>query len=290
MFEIVSQQKQYLTYSLTDTVAESEIDVVPERGGIILAWRIGGKDIFYLDKERFTNPELSIRGGNPILFPICGNLPDNVYRHNNKEYALKQHGFARNLPWEVAEEETKGDRAAITLALYSNDETLAAFPFEFQVSFTYQLAGNSIEIIQRYTNTGSEPMPFSTGFHPYFYASDKAQLQFQIPSSEYWDQKNHTTHSFTGSFDFELDEIDVAFGDLTAQSASVIDPSRQLELIVEYDDAYSYLVFWTLKGKDYYCLEPWSAPRNALNSGKNLMVLAPGESRETRVRYTAKFF
>lgn len=289
MFAIGSQQRQYRTYTLADVLAKSQIEVVPERGGIIAAWRIAGKDILYLDTERFANPELSVRGGIPILFPICGNLPNNSYRHNNKEYALKQHGFARDLPWEVTEEITS-DRAAITLALHSNEETLAAFPFRFQISFTYQLAGNSIEIIQRYANIGEEPMPFSTGLHPYFLATDKAQLQFQIPSSQYWDQKKHTSHPFTGSFDLDRDEIDVAFGNLTGQSATVTDASRRLEVILEYDDAYSYLVFWTLKGKDYYCLEPWTAPRNALNSGDSLTVLEPGGSRETRVRLTAKFF
>jgi galactose mutarotase-like enzyme len=59
--------------------------------------------MLYLDVERFANPELSIRGGVPILFPICGNLPDNCYTYNGQQYTLKQHGFGRYLPWEVTE-------------------------------------------------------------------------------------------------------------------------------------------------------------------------------------------
>ncbi len=78
-FEVAINEQQYKTYVLCDSYAQSEIEVVPERGGIVTKWRIQGQDIFYLDESRFTHPELSVRGGIPILFPICGNLPDNTY-------------------------------------------------------------------------------------------------------------------------------------------------------------------------------------------------------------------
>ncbi|MFM7909365.1 MAG: aldose epimerase, partial [Microcystis sp.] len=40
---------------------------------------------------------------------------------------------------------------------------------------------------------------------------------------------------------------------------------------------------WTLKDKNYICLEPWSAPRNALNTGEHLTYLEPQSSREAIV-------
>ncbi|MFM8008354.1 MAG: aldose epimerase, partial [Dolichospermum sp.] len=76
MFTIDIQQKQYKTYILSDKTAGTQIEVVPERGGIITSWLVQGQEIFYMDSERFTHPDLSVRGGNPILFPLCGNLPD----------------------------------------------------------------------------------------------------------------------------------------------------------------------------------------------------------------------
>ena len=79
MFNIVKEQEQYQTYILTDEQAQSQIEVVPERGGIISRWRINGQEILYLDAARFADPTMSIRGGIPILFPICGNLPNNTY-------------------------------------------------------------------------------------------------------------------------------------------------------------------------------------------------------------------
>jgi galactose mutarotase-like enzyme len=73
------EQRQYQTYILTDDTTQNLIEVLPERGGIITRWQVGGRELFYLDTERMLDPSLSIRGGNPILFPICGNLVDNSY-------------------------------------------------------------------------------------------------------------------------------------------------------------------------------------------------------------------
>jgi len=289
MFAIALQEQQYKTYVLTDESTNSQLEVVPQRGGIITKWRVNGQEIFYLDAERFTNPELSVRGGNPILFPICGNLPDNTYTYKGKQYTLKQHGFARDLPWDVTNQVTK-DKASLSVVLNSNEQTKLVYPFDFEVTFTYQMQGNILEVQQNYTNKSSEPMPFSFGFHPYFAISDKTQLEFEIPSSEYQDQKSKQIHSFNGNFDFNRDEIDVAFKQLTSQSASVTDHSRKLKLTLDYDDAFPILVFWTLKGKDFYCLEPWSAARNSINTGEHLTILEPGASYSASFKLTANFF
>jgi galactose mutarotase-like enzyme len=42
---------------------------------------------------------------------------------------------------------------------------------------------------------------------------------------------------------------------------------------------YGHWVVWTLQGKDFVCVEPWTCPANALNSGEHLLELAPGEVR-----------
>jgi galactose mutarotase-like enzyme len=289
VFAIAFKQEQYLTYILSDQKALSRLEVVPERGGIVTRWQIQGQNILYLDAERFADPKLSIRGGIPILFPICGNLPNNTYTHKGKQYTLKQHGFARDLPWEVGEQKTD-NAASITLILNSNEQTRAVYPFDFKLAFTYELQGNRLKILQRYTNNSSEAMPFSTGLHPYFSVGDKTQLAFDIPSSEYQDQQTKEFFPFTGNFDFNRDEIDVAFRSLSRHSTSATDNRRRLKIAISYSDLYSTLVFWTLKGKEYFCLEPWSAPRNALNTGENLFSLEPGDTCETVVEIAVSYF
>ncbi|XGV98931.1 MAG: aldose epimerase [Leptolyngbya sp. BL-A-14] len=279
MFAIAVEQGQYKTYTLSNQATNTSLQIIPERGGIVTRWRVQGQEIFYLDEARLTDPALTVRGGIPILFPICGNLPDNTYTYNGQSYTLKQHGFARELPWTVVDQAT--DRGSITLSLTSNDQTRAVYPFDFQLLFTYTLDGNTLIVHQRYENHADVPMPFSAGFHPYFQVLDKTQLEVDIPATHLLDQPTKTTRPFNGIFDFEQDEIDVAFTALSSQSARVTDRAQGLRLTLTQGDEFSIMVFWTVKGKPFYCLEPWTAGRNAMNTGDRLIHLSPGTSLET---------
>ncbi len=273
MFTISQEQRQYLTYILTDEAAKTQIEVVPERGGIITHWRQANQEILYLDEARYADPTKTIRGGVPILFPICGNLPDNTYSYQGQEYKLVQHGFARNLPWDVMATNTD-DCASITISLKSNESTLAVYPFACEIVFTYQLRGNSLKILQAYTNYSDSDMPFSAGFHPYFAVADKQQLEIDIPGTEYFSNVTQKKVAYSGIFDFDLEEIDAAFTTISKNSTSFSDQKQKIT--IKYPDFFSTIVFWTVKGKDFICLEPWSAPRNALNTGEKLTYIKPG--------------
>lgn len=285
MSEIAVEQQQYKTYVLSDSHAQAV--VVPERGGIVTHWQVGGEELFYLDSDRFKDPALTVRGGIPLLFPICGNLAGDTYSLNDQIYKLPPHGFARNLPWQVTNQSTDAG-ASLTVSLKSNETTRSSYPFDFELDYTYTLHGNSLELRCRHTNLSDQPMPFSTGIHPYFAVADKSQLSVDLPSSEYQSKGAAEELSFSGRFDFEQEEIDFSFINLQGRSATVTDKSRNLKLTVEYDDRYSTLVFWAVKGKDFYCLEPWTAPRNALNTGKSLLIAEPGTTVETVVKMTAE--
>ncbi len=280
-------QSQYKSYILSDEPTQSLVVVVPERGGIITDWRIQDQKIFYMDKERFADPTLSVRGGIPLLFPICGNLPDDTYTIDGQSYKLKQHGFARTLPWEMTQQ-SSADGATITVTLRSNEETLAGYPFNFELNYIYTLRGNTLEMRFYHTNLSQKPMPFATGIHPYFAVADKSQLEFDLPSNEYKLKGELTVNAFYGKFDFNAEEIDFAFVNLSKQSAVVTDKSRNLKLTINYDSNYSTLVFWTVKGKDFYCLEPWTAPRNSMKTGESLLTAEPGKTVETIISMTAE--
>lgn len=293
MYSIALKQKQHPTYILTDQESGSRVEIVPERGGMVTEWTINGAQILYFDAERFTDPAKSVRGGIPILFPICGNLPDATYQVEGQSYELAQHGFARNLPWTVRDRAVKENGAVLELALESTPDTLSVYPFEFELVFTYRLQGDRLYIDQSYTNKSKRTMPFSTGLHPYFYLAKadkkiKSQLQLEIPASRYIDQINQTEHDYTGSLDWDAPELDLAFRPISAQQTSATDPTRALSVSIDYDSTYTTLVFWTVEEKNYYCLEPWSAPRNALNTGVDLLQLAPGETRTTNVTFNAQ--
>ncbi|MEM9807170.1 MAG: aldose epimerase, partial [Cyanobacteria bacterium P01_D01_bin.56] len=146
------------------------------------------------------------------------------------------------------------------------------------------LKGNTLEPRFRHTNLSEDVMPFSTGTHPYFAVTDKTKLIFDLPSTDYKVKGGNQVFAFDGKFDFDQDEIDVAFINLTGQTATVKDGNSTLS--ITYDENYSTLVFWTVKGKDFYCLEPWSGPRNAMNTGDFLLSAAPQETVETFISMT----
>jgi galactose mutarotase-like enzyme len=94
MFTITKQPQTEPVYILNDTASQSSLTVYPDRGGIITSWKVSDRELMYLDVDRFNeDPSLSVRGGFPILFPICGNLPDNAYSVGDNQYSLKQHGL-----------------------------------------------------------------------------------------------------------------------------------------------------------------------------------------------------
>ncbi|MBE9011260.1 aldose epimerase [Pseudanabaenaceae cyanobacterium LEGE 13415] len=288
MFSIERRRLQFDTYVLVDRASNSKLEIVPDRGGIITSWQVQGRELLYMDTARFADPTLSVRGGIPILFPICGNLPDNTYTYKEQSYSLKQHGFARDLPWEVVEQKTDGE-LSFTIGLSSNAQTLEQYPFQFRLEFTYALNGQTLSIEQKITNLSDEPMPFSIGFHPYFLALEKHQLRFEIPATEALDQRTQARYPFFNTFDFAQDEIDWAFLEVSRQVSNVTDLSRHTRITLTAADEFPILVFWTLKGKDFYCLEPWSAPRNAMNTGDRILSIEPGATMNTIVSLSVEF-
>jgi galactose mutarotase-like enzyme len=258
------------------------VEALPHRGGIVIRWNIQGQELFYLDEERLTNPALSVRGGNPILFPICGNLPNNTYTVGDQTYSLIQHGFARNLPWTVL----KHTPTTLEIALESSPETLAVYPFEFLFKMTYALEGESLVVRSHITNRSTQTMPFSLGFHPYFAVQDKSKLTFDLSAEQQFDNVMQQTQPFTGQVDLNVPELDLALFPVTRQTAAIKGGKRTVALTS--DKIFTTLVVWTVEGKPFVCVEPWTAQRNALNTGVDLTHLEAGASIEAVVTMTAQ--
>ncbi len=264
---------------LSSPSGRDSLRLVPERGALVSHWQVAGRDLLYFDAERFRDPAQSVRGGIPLLFPICGNLPGDRYEWEDRRYSLKQHGFARDRAWTVVEQAP----AQVTLALDSDADTRAGFPFDFTLTYTVALGEGVLNLRFGLENRDDRPLPFSLGIHPYFAVSDKFALRLRIPAERWQDQKNGQWESFEGAFDWDRPEIDAAFRDLRRPEVTLVDAAAGHCLTLRFDPAFGTFVAWTLAGKDYLCLEPWTAPRNAIGSGDGLLRLAPGESRELAI-------
>ena len=68
---LTQQSAPYAHWEFVHPETGDRLRIIPERGGIVSEWRCQGREVVYFDQERYSNPANSIRGGIPVLFPIC---------------------------------------------------------------------------------------------------------------------------------------------------------------------------------------------------------------------------
>ena len=100
----------------------------------------------------------------PVLFPLVGNCKNKEVRYNGHVYSMPQHGFARDMEFEVI----SVAKDEIWFGLSSNQETLRKYPFLFRLEIGYKLEERRLRAIWRVINKGKETMYFSIGGHPAF--------------------------------------------------------------------------------------------------------------------------
>jgi galactose mutarotase-like enzyme len=271
-----------LELTLTDSQTGAIATIEPARGGIVTRFDIGGRRVLFLDEQTLRDPTKNVRGGVPVLFPSPGKLAGDAWSYAGRHGAMKQHGFARNLPWQVAR---SGPNAA-TLTLAANDETRAQFPWDFTVEQTFAVRGTALRLEQRVTNRADSAMPFGFGFHPYFYVPDAAKRDTTIATRATRAFDNVTKQTIAlSAIDLTRPEVDLHLLDHGSTASELVSPLGKVEL--RGSPEYTHWVVWTLAGRDFVCLEPWTCPGDALNTGERLLVLAPGETRSLWIELVA---
>ena len=77
----------------------------------------------------------------PILFPIVGRLKDKTYTVGGKAYEITQHGFGRDLEWQVVRE---GD-TCVAFRLEPSELTKKMYPWDFVCPVRDTLDGASLQ-------------------------------------------------------------------------------------------------------------------------------------------------
>ncbi|MDB4997999.1 MAG: Aldose 1-epimerase [Myxococcaceae bacterium] len=263
--------------------ASARVVVAPARGGMVTRFDVGDAPVLFLDVASLVDETKNVRGGIPVLFPSPGPLAGDRFTCAGRSGAMKQHGFARQRAWSVV----GSKRGEVTLELLSDDATRAEFPWDFSARLRYALAGTTLTIETRIENTargaGAAPMPFALGFHPYFHVADATKANARIPTqaTRAFDNVTKKLVDLTGPIDLTVKEVDLHLVDHAAHSATLERGTDRI--VVTADPELGRWVIWTLAGKDFVCLEPWTAPANALNTGDGLLTLAPGASRTLTV-------
>jgi galactose mutarotase-like enzyme len=261
---------------LADAAAGSSVTVVPARGGMVTSFFAAGSERLYLDEATLFDPSQNVRGGIPVLFPCPGKLEGDRFAFEGKTGSMKQHGFARTLPFVELGREASG-HASVELQLTDTEATRAMFPWAFSFRLRYALRESELSISAEVQNQGASPMPFALGYHPYFLVQDADKSACAIPSlaTRAWDNVKKTEVPFF-PVDLSVGEVDLHLVDHNSNGATLETPKGDIHM----GGHFAHWVIWTLPGKNFVCLEPWSAQRNALNAERERTVLEPGEIRK----------
>lgn len=197
----------------------------------------------------------------PVLFPVVGKYKNGKTTYNGKEYALGQHGFARDMEFALIEE---GENK-LSFALESNDETLTKYPFKFRLVCSFELINNKITVGWDVLNTDDKTMYFSIGAHPAFYCNkgetvlsmNGENLEYSLVNSDglYTPKKYDVDSSFV-LHDNIFDNDALIIENSNATEVSLIDNGKNY-LTVKFDAPLFGIWSPTKKNAPFVCIEPW---------------------------------
>ena len=237
----------------------------------------------------------------PVLFPIVGKLKDGKTIIEGKEYFMGQHGFARDMEFEVLGENS--------YLLKSSEESLKMFPYEFEFYISYEVNENEVITKYKVINKDNKQMIFGLGGHPAFnceYSSGKYRLEFEDIEDEIEvyqledglvKENPEKTSKFIKENRIFLDK------DIFKNDAIILKniKSRKVYLkteiktilAFEFKD-FPYLGIWSKPDAPFVCIEPWFNTADRINSNgvfeekEDLIELNPNQ--EFSAEYKVKFF
>lgn len=243
---------------------------ISELGAEIISITVDGKERLWDGDPAFWS------GTAPVLFPICGGLPNDRFTYNGKEYTMPKHGFARQQNFKV---EKLNDLSA-TFLLESNPETLKMYPWDFEFRITYSLMNKRIKIDYDIKNLSEDTMYASVGAHEahacpggiedYDIIFERNEtlnscgLEGNLISNELIPVIKDTDTLPLYEKYFEIDAL--IFKDLKSRSAKLRNRKTGESLTVEFN-GFDYLLLWTKPKAEYICIEPWTGIPPMVNSG-----------------------
>jgi len=317
-----------LLYELLDEEAALEATVWPALGcqcvGLTANWN--GVEVDFLTSP----PDLaSLRAaplyfGNPILFPFPNRIRGGRFTYdgrvvklpcNEEKLGNAAHGLVFTRPWQVVDSgaETSGGawiRSRFTL--HDFPEISKAWPFPFEVDYTYRLFEGKLENVVVARNTGSCPMPLGLGLHPWFRLplaprGRRQACRLRAPVHRVWELVDLIPtgrivpaplgKDLRGSVEIDDLDFDDVYAGLRDEAntgewteASYTDPGAGAEMLVRSDASFRQLVVHAPGGRPVICIEPYTCVTDAFNLESRgvdagMDVLVPGEEWRAEVHY-----
>lgn len=295
-------------YTITSPDGNTRASFVPEKGGVgsslIMPWQNNDRELLYQHKHFWQRNNTSLPGGWPFIFPICARIErDGIfgnYLYDGELYNLPIHGFAASLPWQVINNPNQPDK--ITLVLTETPATLKNYPFCFKIELEYSVANNKFTCRQKYTNTGTKPMPYYAGFHPYFLTPPPQQGKEKVildykPLRRF--RYNERLTDLVGTQELFTLPSSITNPIINEQ---LVELGENKNIILSYPDGFKitlqangvedtnlfrYVQLYTQEHESFICIEPWMSFPNALNSILGVRWLQPGQSEHGVLQLSA---
>lgn len=266
--------KQYDEYILEDKNAGTKAVIVPQRGGSLSSFTLNDEEYIYLDEVDFYGDDRP-RCGMPVLFPCVGRSEEEKVHLKGRDYPMPIHGIAHTSPW-IVKDSKEDNCAALTIEFKADENTAKFYPYNFKVTYTYELMGNKLTVKQQYKNEDIEDMPFGFGFHPYFKVSAVNNVEVTVNAEE-------AVNCVTGEKEEIINPIVLPMEPMvhhaySGAKDSVVarDIKAGKEVKINFDEHCTNLILWSLTDKNFLCVEPWNDMPNSLNTGAKNTV-KPGE-------------
>lgn len=252
------------------TISNSILNVrIAEHGAELQSIQKNGREYLWQGDAKFWGRR------SPVLFPIVGRVWENKYRYAGNTYEMGQHGFARDMDFEVS---YKGDDGAV-FWLESTPETLGKFPFPFRMMIGYLLQDNAVVVKWRVENMGALDMYFQIGAHPAFYfpgfdpsaeargffafdRTDKLEYTTPVEKGCASPERHSLQLDSDGLMPIDIHTFDCdtyIFEDKQLKKVTLLDREKKPHISLEFDTPLVALWSPTKVHPDcpFVCIEPW---------------------------------
>ncbi len=284
-----------LIYKNKENVDKSiQIAVAPEYGSNIVQFNVGGREVFYTDKQAIKDGKWT---GCFVLWP----LPNRYDNNGRKEYEFEGqtvsledikrkegnqsliHGLVDDQVWKYNEPVvTKNSVNFKTHITITKDSTLYKhFPYESELVMQYTVSKDGVEVMYSVTNKGKRDMPSVFGLHPYYaLLGGRERTTVTVPAHSVMKTTNELLPTgeimdVAGTkYDLNQSQVvkDMMFDDVwtdlePGRYAYVEYPELNLRISQITSEDFTHIVLYTQRESDlgFICLEPQTGSTNAIN-------------------------
>ncbi|HET9516872.1 MAG TPA: aldose 1-epimerase family protein [Actinoplanes sp.] len=280
--------------------ADGKQAVLVEVGGGLRTYTVDGHDIV----DGYGVDEIAPAGAGQILAPWPNRIRDGQYAFEGEQHQLAVtepahhtaiHGLVNWSRW------TQVEKSADSVTCEFDLPPQLGYPFALRLRTRWSIDADGLRADHEVTNTGDRNAPWGFSVHPYFQLPgtvvDDLTLHLPAGTRVLTDGRNlpigaakiaNTEFDFSEPRRIGAAVLDVTFGDIPLRadgtSEVVLAAPSGRSVTVWADGAFRWWQVFTgdtLGGERHrraVALEPMTCPPDAFRSGRDLLVLAPGET------------